>query len=140
MRWNHPRLFVSIQCLLSRQRLPYSPNPTRSMSTRTYQDAVENLNSLQSNAATLEMVRASGGRSSAFAIPEMLEYLEIIGYKVLLISLWIVDKQLMASSLKTSMLSMSYTLPERREKVPPAPSQNLLYDKLCLAGKLVSRA
>ncbi|KAF8974450.1 Mur ligase [Flammula alnicola] len=50
------------------------------MSTRTYQDAVEHLNSLQSNAATLEAVRASGGRSSAFAIPEMLEYLEIIGY------------------------------------------------------------
>ncbi|KAF8205085.1 Mur ligase [Pholiota molesta] len=78
MRW---KLFVSIQPLLSRQRLPYLANPTRSMSTRTYQDAVENLNSLQSNAATLEIVRASGGRSSAFAIPEMLEYLEIIGYK-----------------------------------------------------------
>ncbi|KAF9476496.1 FolC bifunctional protein [Pholiota conissans] len=51
------------------------------MATRSYQDAVESLNSLQSNAATLEAVRASGGRSSAFAIPEMLEYLEIIGYK-----------------------------------------------------------
>ncbi|KAF9569338.1 FolC bifunctional protein [Agrocybe pediades] len=50
------------------------------MSTKTYQDAVEHLNSLQSNAATLEAVRASGGRSSEFAIPEMLEYLERIGY------------------------------------------------------------
>ncbi|KDR83602.1 hypothetical protein GALMADRAFT_235873 [Galerina marginata CBS 339.88] len=50
------------------------------MSTKTYEDAVEHLNSLQSNAATLEAVRASGGRSSEFAIPEMLEYLERLGY------------------------------------------------------------
>lgn len=49
-------------------------------SARTYQDAIEHLNSLQSNAATLEAVRASGGRLSEFAIPEMLEYLERIGY------------------------------------------------------------
>lgn len=52
------------------------------MSTRTYKDAVELLNSLQSNAATLEALRASGGRLSAFAIPEMLEYLGRIGYSV----------------------------------------------------------
>lgn len=51
-------------------------------SRKTYQDAVEHLNSLQSNAATLEAVRASGGRLSEFAIPEMLEYLERIGYFV----------------------------------------------------------
>ncbi|KAF8195732.1 FolC bifunctional protein [Mycena galopus ATCC 62051] len=51
------------------------------MSSRTYRDAVDSLNSLQSNAAALELVRASGGRSSAFAIPEMIEYLGIIGYK-----------------------------------------------------------
>ncbi|KAJ6455938.1 FolC bifunctional protein [Mycena vulgaris] len=31
--------------------------------------------------AALELVRASGGRSSAFAIPEMIEYLGVIGYK-----------------------------------------------------------
>ncbi|KAF9534183.1 tetrahydrofolylpolyglutamate synthase [Crepidotus variabilis] len=54
---------------------------TRYMSTRTYQDAVEHLNSLQSNAASLEAVRASGGRSSQFAIPEMIEYLERVGYQ-----------------------------------------------------------
>ncbi|KAJ7781092.1 Mur ligase [Mycena metata] len=51
------------------------------MSTRTYRDAVDNLNSLQTNAAALEIVRASGGRSSAFAIPEMIEYLGVIGYR-----------------------------------------------------------
>jgi len=51
-------------------------------SIRTYRDAIDNLNSLQSNVATLEAVRASGGRSSEFAIPEMLEYLERIGYSV----------------------------------------------------------
>lgn len=54
----------------------------RPMSTLCYQDAVKRLNSLQSNAATLQAVRASGGRLSDFAIPEMLEYLERIGYNV----------------------------------------------------------
>ncbi|KAG6821585.1 hypothetical protein H0H93_000094 [Arthromyces matolae] len=51
------------------------------MSTRSYRDAVEHLNSLQSNAAALEAARASGStRLSEFAIPEMLEYLGRIGY------------------------------------------------------------
>ncbi|EKM59334.1 uncharacterized protein PHACADRAFT_181339 [Phanerochaete carnosa HHB-10118-sp] len=49
-------------------------------STRSYADAVDHLNSLQSNAATLDAVRASGGRLTQFAIPEMLEYLGRIGY------------------------------------------------------------
>ena len=52
------------------------------MSTRSYSEAVDALNSLQSNAATLEALRASGGRASDFAIPEMLEYLHRIGYSV----------------------------------------------------------
>ncbi|KAG6903495.1 hypothetical protein C0995_005518 [Termitomyces sp. Mi166 len=51
------------------------------MSMRSYKDAVEHLNSLQSNAAALEVARASGSnRLSEFAIPEMLEYLGRIGY------------------------------------------------------------
>ncbi|KAG6911229.1 hypothetical protein DXG01_003096 [Tephrocybe rancida] len=51
------------------------------MSTKSYKDAVEHLNSLQSNAAALEAARASGSsRLSEFAIPEMLEYLGRIGY------------------------------------------------------------
>jgi folylpolyglutamate synthase len=52
------------------------------MSTRTYQDAVEHLNSLQSNAATLEAARVSRGRPGEFAIPEMIKYLERVGYTV----------------------------------------------------------
>jgi folylpolyglutamate synthase len=52
------------------------------MSSRTYRDAIDALNSLQSNAATLEAVRASGGKSSDLAIPEMIEYLRRIGYEV----------------------------------------------------------
>jgi hypothetical protein len=57
-------------------------NSFRYMSTRTYEEAIEHLNSLQSNAATLEAVRASGGRMSELAIPEMVEYLGRIGYHV----------------------------------------------------------
>ena len=71
--------------LIFRTRLPrlfVLPLTQRAMSTRSYRDAVDCLNSLQSNAAALEAVRASGGRLSEFAIPEMVEYLERIGYKV----------------------------------------------------------
>ncbi|KIY74166.1 FolC bifunctional protein [Cylindrobasidium torrendii FP15055 ss-10] len=47
------------------------------MSTRTYRDAVDCLNTLQSNASAL----AAGKRLSDVAIPEMLAYLERTGYK-----------------------------------------------------------
>ncbi|SPO28116.1 related to tetrahydrofolylpolyglutamate synthase (met6+) [Ustilago trichophora] len=47
---------------------------------RTYDDAIDALNSLQSNAATIEALRKSGGRLLDFAIPEMVEYLQRIGY------------------------------------------------------------
>ncbi|KAK2466320.1 hypothetical protein APHAL10511_001962 [Amanita phalloides] len=50
------------------------------MSSRTYQSAIEDLNSLQSNAAVLDSIRAMGGRADQFAIPEMVEYLGRIGY------------------------------------------------------------
>ena len=50
------------------------------MSTRTYSDAVEHLNSLQTNAATLEALRAGKSRMDQLAIPEMVEYLGRIGY------------------------------------------------------------
>ena len=53
----------------------------KEMSTRSYQDAVDHLNSLQSNAETLNAIRASGGRNE-FAIPEMIKFLERIGYFV----------------------------------------------------------
>ena len=76
---------MSLLTVLSSRHLPVHIFPLtaflrRTMSTRTYREAVENLNSLQSNAATLEAVRASGGRLSQFAIPEMVEYLNRIGY------------------------------------------------------------
>ena len=54
----------------------------REMSNRSYKDAIDLLNSLQSNAATLNNIRASGGRANDLAILEMIEYLERIGYKV----------------------------------------------------------
>jgi folylpolyglutamate synthase len=52
------------------------------MSGRSYKDAIELLNTLQSNAATLDALKASGGSTNALAIPEMIEYLGRIGYKV----------------------------------------------------------
>jgi folylpolyglutamate synthase len=52
------------------------------MSGRSYKDAIDLLNTLQSNAATLDAVKASGGRTNGLAIPEMIEYLGRIGYEV----------------------------------------------------------
>ncbi|THV08397.1 FolC bifunctional protein [Dendrothele bispora CBS 962.96] len=51
------------------------------MSTRSYKDAVEHLNSLQSNAATLDAARAANTRMTSTGILDTLEYLERIGYK-----------------------------------------------------------
>ncbi len=66
-----------------------TPKPTlisivqrRAMSNRSYKDAIDLLNTLQSNAATLNAIKASGGRANDLAIPEMIEYLGRIGYKV----------------------------------------------------------
>ena len=61
----------------------------RKMSTSTplskpggnYSDAIAALNTLQSNAAIIEAIRKSGGKLNDFAIPEMIEYLERIGWK-----------------------------------------------------------
>ena len=55
---------------------------SRPMSTRTYSEAIDALNSLLSNAATLEAMRVAGGTARALAIPEMIEYLHRIGYSV----------------------------------------------------------
>lgn len=48
---------------------------------RTYAAAIEALNSLQSNAATIEAIRRSGKTVNEFNEPEMTEYLERIGHR-----------------------------------------------------------
>ncbi|GAA93892.1 uncharacterized protein L969DRAFT_92199 [Mixia osmundae IAM 14324] len=48
---------------------------------RTYKDAIRLLNGLQSNAAVLEQIRASGGGQTEYTIPETVEYLARIGYQ-----------------------------------------------------------
>lgn len=53
------------------------------LSPFSHQDAIEKLNTLQSNAATLEAMRKSGqGPKAELAIAEMIEYLNRIGYSV----------------------------------------------------------
>ncbi|KAI5474406.1 hypothetical protein MNV49_003374 [Pseudohyphozyma bogoriensis] len=51
-----------------------------STNTRTYADAINALNSLQSNAAVIEAIRLSGGKGGEAQIVESLEYLKRIGY------------------------------------------------------------
>ncbi|KAK9461472.1 Mur ligase [Lipomyces oligophaga] len=49
---------------------------------RNYEDAINALNSLQTNFATLENIRAQGTRkASALALPEMIEWTRRIGYR-----------------------------------------------------------
>ena len=54
----------------------------RRMSSKSYSDAINYLNSLQSNQAMIEASRASGGRLVQFAMHETAEYLYRIGYTV----------------------------------------------------------
>jgi len=68
------------------------------MTTRTYQDAIHLLNTLQTNAAALEAVRAAGSRLNPNAIPEMIEFLERIEYTVLFVPMS-VSRSLMCSRL-----------------------------------------
>ncbi|KAG2156192.1 FolC bifunctional protein [Suillus clintonianus] len=48
-------------------------------STPTYRDAIDALNSLQTNAAILEAVRAAGAKLNPNAIPEMIDYIRRVG-------------------------------------------------------------
>ncbi|CAB4374728.1 unnamed protein product [Rhizophagus irregularis] len=47
---------------------------------RTYEDAIKCLNSLQTNAAILQAIRASGGRLNEKSLPEFRELCRVIGY------------------------------------------------------------
>lgn len=55
---------------------------TSNCRTGSYREAINALNTLQSNAAVIEAIRKSGGKLNDFAVPEMIEYLERIGWKV----------------------------------------------------------
>lgn len=48
---------------------------------KTYSDAVNALNTLQSNFATIDAIRKSGGKANNAAIPEMLEWVRRSGYQ-----------------------------------------------------------
>ncbi|CAG8494100.1 9493_t:CDS:2, partial [Funneliformis mosseae] len=48
---------------------------------RTYNDAVNSLNSLQTNSAILEAIRASGGSLNRKSLPELREFCRTIGYE-----------------------------------------------------------
>ncbi|KAF9437375.1 Folylpolyglutamate synthetase [Entomortierella beljakovae] len=48
---------------------------------RSYADAVDKLNGLQTNFAVLEAVRQSGGSANSLAIPEMVDFVQRSGYK-----------------------------------------------------------
>lgn len=52
------------------------------MTDRSYNAAINALNSLQSNAATIEAIRRSGKTVNELNEPEMTEYLERIGHNV----------------------------------------------------------
>lgn len=55
---------------------------TNSKSTRTYIDAVNALNNLQTNFAAIQAIRNSGQRSNELAIPQMIEWARRAGIEV----------------------------------------------------------
>ncbi len=82
VRLNHASLMTPLSALSSRHLFVHigllPAFLRRTMSTKTYRDAVDHLNSLQSNAAVLAM----GERLNEPAIPIMIESLGRIGYSV----------------------------------------------------------
>lgn len=54
--------------------------PRVAMFERTYAGAISALNSLQSNASAVERTRQNAGKYDHLALPEMVEYLERIGW------------------------------------------------------------
>eukprot|EP00047_Mylnosiga_fluctuans_P015279 m.44881 g.44881 ORF g.44881 m.44881 type:complete len:503 (+) comp5848_c0_seq1:6-1514(+) len=77
------RVTLSARSLLRRTLRPalFSPMATDA-SARTYAAAIEALNSLQSNAATLETQRKTGGRNLERQLPDMAHALEILGIQL----------------------------------------------------------
>ncbi|KAJ9099920.1 hypothetical protein QFC21_003925 [Naganishia friedmannii] len=64
-----------------RQTPIFRMSSTESPAGKTYRDAINLLNTCQSNAATIEAIRKSGMKMNQYAIPEMIEYLFRLGYK-----------------------------------------------------------
>lgn len=94
------------------------------MSTKSYQDAINTLNTLQSNAATIAAIRATGILSNESAIAEMNEFVARIGLTVLpFISNRIPLSHLSHLSQTTSTTSMSFISPVPRAKDRPALSR-----------------
>jgi len=55
---------------------------TTALGARTYAGAIDALNSLQSNAATINAIRASGNKQDSVQNDHSIEYLRRIGYQV----------------------------------------------------------
>src|SRR5258708_12844900 len=108
--------------------------------------AVEQLNTLQSNAAALGAIRASGASNMAeYAVPEMIGFLDRIGYRVSKL-FWRVSFVPQHSPFRCSrwthrrkilINSTLYMLPGRRRKCLPPLSHTLYYDILFHLGKSV---
>lgn len=96
---------------------------SRKMSGVSYQDAINSLNTLQSNAATLAAVRATGILLNENAIAEMNEFVTRIGFTVCVTPGRVLLSHPFYSSPTTSMLSMSSMSLVQRVKVQPALSQ-----------------
>ena len=75
--------FVKPLVIINTEQISSESPSTLRMSTRSYQDAMVHLNSLQSTAATLENVQATRAASGEFDfISRTLKFLERIGYTV----------------------------------------------------------
>jgi hypothetical protein len=98
-------------------------------------DAITKLNSLQSNAATLEALRVSKARANAEAIPEMLEYLHRIGYSVCNVAYRLLLRLMSGARKTTSINLMSYMLLVPKEKDPLAHLSIQFFEMLTQTGR-----
>lgn len=55
---------------------------TGGLPARSYAQAIDALNGLQSNAAVIDAIRKSGGKGGDVQLKEQLEYMQRIGYSV----------------------------------------------------------
>ena len=77
--------FPFLSIVVHTPRFDFYRRRMSSSATRTYKDAIDTLNTLQTNAAVLEAVRAAGAKLNPNAISEMVDYLRRVGLEVLLL-------------------------------------------------------
>ena len=110
------------------------------MSLRSYSDALDHLNAVQSIEAAKDAWLAAGKPSKQYVITETVENLRRMGYSVCLVQLRLAVLSVSYAfvySKKISIHSMSYMLRERKARAQPARLRIPFFVTSSPIGKLV---